>query len=92
MVKRNQIKINEIRLKLQQQLDSKEIELIDESHLHVGHASYNPTKMHLALQATSPLFNGLSLLQRQRLVYKILQREFNDCIHALRFIALMSPD
>jgi BolA protein len=64
------------------------LEIIDNSHLHKGHASntYGGGHYHVILQATA--FDGLSAIQRHRLVYKSLQSLLDSKeIHALQIDA-----
>lgn len=84
--------LNRIQALLQEKLETHDVHCADESHLHASHASYNANKIHLVVRATSPIFQDLSLLERQRLVYKILADEMQQNIHALRFERLTSPD
>ena len=81
----NQIKINNIKSKLRDALQTTHVEITDESHQHVHHSSYDPEKMHLALSIKSNVFNDLSMLEKQRMIYKVLNEEMNTTIHALRF-------
>ncbi len=61
------------------------LEVIDESHLHVGHAGHKPGQQtHFSVTLISSRFNGLSRLERHRLVYKTLEGELSDGVHALQ--------
>lgn len=58
--------------------------LTDESARHAGHAGARPggeTHYHVAMVAAA--FNGLSRVDRQRLVYRALREEFDTGLHAL---------
>ncbi|MBU6460104.1 MAG: BolA family transcriptional regulator [Proteobacteria bacterium] len=58
------------------------IRLEDESSLHAGHpGSLNGG--HYRLYISSPLFNGLPILERHRLIYDLLKDLMKDKIHAL---------
>eukprot|EP00177_Eucheuma_denticulatum_P003484 GFKZ01006303.1.p1 GENE.GFKZ01006303.1~~GFKZ01006303.1.p1 ORF type:complete len:114 (-),score=11.62 GFKZ01006303.1:570-911(-) len=58
--------------------------LIDETPLHASHPqSPKRPETHFNLQIVSPVFEGLSLIQRQRKVYAILSEELESQIHAL---------
>ncbi|QEY25736.1 BolA family protein [Neisseria zalophi] len=55
----------------------------DDSHLHAGHAG-NTGGGHYALLIVSEAFDGVSRLNRQRLIKDMLQDLFSDgLIHAL---------
>lgn len=64
------------------------IELIDESHLHVGHAGAREGKGHFRLHLVSNRFEGLRPLQRHQLVYQALGELMQTEIHALNIVAL----
>lgn len=58
-------------------------EFHDESHLHAGHAG-NRGGGHYAVLLVSEVFDGVSRLNRQRMVKDLLQDLFSDgLIHAL---------
>ena len=59
-----------------------ELEVIDDSHLHVGHASAGGGG-HFTVKITSELFKGKTLIQRHRLVYTALEKGMQSEIHAL---------
>ncbi len=58
--------------------------LEDESGRHTGHAGARPGgETHYKLRLVSPVFDGLSRVARQRLVYEALAGEFETGLHAL---------
>lgn len=59
------------------------LELIDESHLHIGHSG-NKGGGHYVLRIVSTHFEGQSRIQRQRIINDLLSPLFlNREIHAL---------
>lgn len=64
-------------------LSPKEIEVIDESHFHAGHAGAEPDKGHYRLTIKSECFNGLSLIKRHKLIYEAVGQLMQTKIHAL---------
>lgn len=58
-------------------------ELIDESHLHAGHAGASTGASHFRLIIGSDQFEGLSTLAKHRLVYEHVQDLIPYPIHAL---------
>ena len=84
----NKKKISTIQEKLERTLHTKQVEIIDESNLHIGHTAYTQNKIYLALSIYSDQFSGLTLIARQRMIYHILKEEMLHDIHALRFIKL----
>jgi len=69
--------------KLARKLDTEHLEVVDESHLHVGHAGARSGGGHFRATIVSPRFEGLSRLEAQRLVYSVLSEEMSGEIHAL---------
>lgn len=73
-----------IELKINQSMNPKFLEVIDQSHQHAGHSGARPegeTHFHINMKADE--FNDLNRVARQRLIYKILEQELNGPIHAL---------
>ena len=59
------------------------IELVDDSHLHRGHAGAREGKGHFRVRLTSPVFDGLLPLARHRKVFAALGTLMDSDIHAL---------
>jgi BolA protein len=72
-----------IESKLQRALAAEHVEVIDESHLHAGHAGAREGGGHFRATIVSAQFEGLSTLKAQRLVYAALAEEMQGDIHAL---------
>lgn len=77
--------------KLQQRLGATHVEVIDDSHLHAGHAGAASGGGHFRALVVSSRFEGLSLLQAQRLVYQALAEEMGREIHALS-VRTLTPE
>jgi BolA protein len=73
-----------IEKKLGEGLKPKRLSVVDESHLHAGHA-HAPAggESHFRVEIVSVSFAGLSRVARQRLVYGLLADEMKGGIHAL---------
>jgi BolA protein len=81
-----------IRKKLAAALGPESLEVIDESHLHAGHAGAREGgQSHFRLLVVSGAFEGLSRVARQRLVNDVLREELAGPIHALA-MKTMTPD
>jgi BolA protein len=65
-----------------------ECQLINESHLHAGHAGAASGAGHYRLHIVSARFEGQTRLSRHRLVYDCLQDMMHTDIHALAINAL----
>ncbi len=72
-----------IEAKLRERLSASHVEVLDESHLHVGHAGAAAGGGHFRATIVSQRFDGLSRLAAQRLVYQTLSEEMKGEIHAL---------
>ncbi|MDT8448565.1 MAG: BolA family protein [Wenzhouxiangellaceae bacterium] len=59
------------------------LEVIDESHLHLGHPGARDGRGHFRVRIVSDVFAGLSRLDRHRRVYAALGRLMQTDIHAL---------
>jgi BolA protein len=81
-----------IREKLARALAPTRLEVINESHLHAGHAGSPGTgESHFRVLIVAPLFAGKSRLERHRLVNATLAAELAGKVHALALQAF-APD
>ena len=76
----------EIELVLRAALAPSAIEVVDDSHLHAGHAGAREGR-HYTVRLTSPRFSGLSRVARHRLVYDSLGSLAEQGVHALAIVA-----
>lgn len=74
------------------------LEIEDESHQHAGHSGMaelgkasGSGETHFQVKIVSKVFQGLSLVQRHRMIYTLLQQEMNQGVHALS-ISAKTPD
>jgi len=67
-------------------LDPSSLEIIDESHLHAGHAGARDGASHFRVVIASPRFAGLGALARHRLVYDRVHDLIPHPIHALAIV------
>ena len=71
-----------------QALEPLELEVVDESEGHRGHAGYRQGgNTHWRVAIVSPRFAGASTVARHRMVYQALGSLMNDPIHALAITA-----
>ena len=80
-----------IRARLLEALAPCEVEVQDDSHLHVGHVGARDGGGHFSVRIVSEEFQGLAPLARHRLVYAALGEMMQGPIHALAITAL-TPD
>ncbi|MGB7758117.1 MAG: BolA family protein [Salinisphaera sp.] len=81
-------RIQRIRAALAEGLDTNDIAIRDDSHLHVGHAGAKTGLGHFHATIRSPKFIGVSPIERHRLVYEALGDLMQTDIHALQIRAL----
>ncbi len=73
-----------IEKKLREEFSPSLLEVIDESDLHAGHSGARPGgETHFRVHLASEKFAGLSRLDMQRAVYKVLESELSERVHAL---------
>ena len=74
-----------LRARLQQQLTPTQLEVLDESAAHLGHAGQDGTGAgtHFRVRIASPLFEGRPKVARHRLVYDALRDFLDRGLHAL---------
>ncbi|HEX7111812.1 MAG TPA: BolA family protein [Mizugakiibacter sp.] len=70
-----------IRERIAAALAPQSLEVIDEGHLHIGHAGEG--KGHFRVRVVSAAFAGKTPIQRHRLVYAALGDLFPERLHAL---------
>jgi BolA protein len=78
-----------IRQRLTSAFAPSELDLVDESALHAGHAGARPEgESHFRLLIVSATFAGKSRLERQRMVFAALGQLMHTEVHALTITAL----
>ena len=64
----------EIEKKLGDEIKFEKLEIVDNSHKHVGHKFFNKKKLHLQLKIKSLYLNSLSKINAHKIIMKILKR------------------
>ncbi|MGH8216266.1 MAG: BolA family protein [Rhodanobacteraceae bacterium] len=82
--------VDEIGARLQQVFAPSALEVIDEGHLHIGHAGEGSG--HFRVRIASPAFAGKSRVQQHRMVYDALAELMGHGIHALAIEARPSGE
>lgn len=80
-----------IRAMLEAALAPVELEVVDDSHKHAGHAGARDGRGHFSVAIVSRAFAGLAPLARHRKVYAALGSLMQSDIHALSIHA-RTPD
>lgn len=81
-------RIEKMRERLVATFNPVECQLVDDSHMHVGHAGAASGAGHYSVRLVSERFDGLNRVARHRLVYDCLRDMMLSDIHALNIIAL----
>lgn len=79
-----QNRIDQITQRLNDNLSPSKLEVIDESHKHVGHEGAKTGLGHFAVKINSPLFAGKSKIACHRMIYDALGDMMQTDVHALR--------
>ena len=73
--------VEEIRARLERAFAPDSLEVIDEGHLHIGHAGEGSG--HFRIRIASAAFDGKPRVQQHRMVYDALADLMGHGIHAL---------
>ena len=74
---------DEIKNKIIKEINPENLELIDNSHLHVKHKSFDSNKLHLKIIIKSQKLKNMDKILAHKKIYSILKKEMNSNIHAL---------
>jgi BolA protein len=78
--------------KLTQTFAPVHLDVIDQSHLHAGHAGARPGgETHFSIHIVSQAFRGKTRIERHRMVNETLMGELKGGVHALA-IRASAPD
>ena len=85
-------RIAEIKSRLERELSPTHIDIVDESHMHTGHAGAASGAGHFSVTIVSDKFAGKSAIQRHRMVYLAVDDLMRSEIHALSINALSQEE
>jgi BolA protein len=78
------VRVNEITAAIRGAIQADSVLIIDESHLHHGHAGARPFgQSHYKATVVSAVFDGKSRVERQRMVFAAIGDAVGNEIHAL---------
>lgn len=76
-------RVEAIRKRLQAAFTPTELDVIDDSHHHIGHEGARDGRGHYRVRVVSPAFAGMTPVARHRAVYAALDDLMQTDIHAL---------
>ena len=85
-------RVDQIRMRLESGIQAESLEVIDESHFHVGHAGAQDGRGHFRVRIVAEVFTGLPTLARHRRIYRALGDLMQTDIHALSIEAISPND
>jgi BolA protein len=75
---------DKIRERLTEAFQPVSLDVVDESHLHKGHAGHRPEgESHFRVRISAEAFRGLTRVAIHRMVYDALKAEIDGGVHAL---------
>jgi BolA protein len=81
-----------IRSRLEAAFEPDELEIVDDSRRHAGHAGARDGRGHFNVRIRSRRFAGKKTVERHRMVYGALGSLMQTDIHALGLVALSPED
>lgn len=81
-----------IRSRLEAAFEPDELEIVDDSRRHAGHAGARDGRGHFNVRIRSRQFAGKKTVERHRMVYGALGTLMQTDIHALGLVALSPED
>jgi BolA protein len=85
-------RVSLIRGRLEAAFEPDELEIVDDSRRHAGHAGARDGRGHFNVRICSRRFTGKRTVERHRMVYAALGSLMQTDIHALGVIALSPED
>ena len=73
----------EVKEKINKKINPENITLINNSHLHTKHKSFDSNKFHIKLIIKSKLLKSMSKISAHKKIFSILEEEMKSKIHAL---------
>ena len=74
---------DKVKEKVGRKINPENIILIDNSHLHTKHKSFDSNKLHLKIIIKSKKLKNMNKIKAHKEIYSILKDEMNNKIHAL---------
>ena len=78
--------ISIVKKKLQEQIVIEDITIEDKSFLHKNHVGNQKSRFHLKITIKSNELKKFSRIERNKKIYKILDKELKDFIHSIQIL------
>ena len=78
--------ISIVKKKLQEKIVMEDIIIEDKSFLHKNHVGNQKDRFHLKITIKSNELKKFSRIERNKKIYKILDRELKDFIHSIQIL------
>jgi BolA family transcriptional regulator, general stress-responsive regulator len=78
--------LEEIKAKIVKKVNPENITLLDNSHLHKKHKSFDPKKYHIKLIIESKKLKSMQKIQAHKVIFSILDEDMKTKIHALEIL------
>ena len=75
--------VEEIKTKITNKFNPDQLEVIDNSHLHTRHKSFDSNKFHLKIIIKSQALKKMSRIEAHKAIFATLKDEMQSKIHAL---------
>ena len=72
-----------VKEKIQKNIEDCKVKIIDNTHLHKHHKSFNKSKTHLKIIIDSKYLGNLNRIDSHKKITNILKDEIRDKIHSL---------
>ncbi|MAH61136.1 MAG: BolA family transcriptional regulator [Legionellales bacterium] len=64
------------------------LDIIDDSHLHVGHAGAEDNKLHITIRIKAKALDNLKRIQQHKMIYSSMSKEIESHFHAISITIL----
>ena len=75
--------LEDLRKKIVEVINPEGISIIDNSHLHSKHKSFDKNKFHIKLILKSKKLNQMKQIHAHKMIFSILSEEMKNKVHAL---------
>tara|TARA_B100000029_G_scaffold449468_1_gene472728 strand:- start:157 stop:411 length:255 start_codon:yes stop_codon:yes gene_type:complete len=76
----------QVKAKINEKFRPEQLQLIDNSHLHTTHKSFDPNKFHLKIIIKSKKLKNMQKIAAHKAIFSTLEKEMKNNIHAIEII------